>query len=74
MSDDGRLPPVTAEDIAHAVDRLLAGRESGLYEQLRTSDLYVLGHVSQLGEEMHESVLRDPVQLPYLLARATPAH
>lgn len=67
--DDDSLPPITAEDIAHAVERLDAGRTTGLYEHMRTSDLYVLGHLSRLGEEAYEAALRDPSQLPRLLAR-----
>ena len=70
-NDEDRLPPITAEDIVHAVERLEAGRESGLYEHMRTSDLYVLGHLSHLGEETYEAVLRDPSQLPRLLAPTT---
>lgn len=66
--DDDSLPPITAEDVAHAVERLEAGRESGLYERMRTSDLYVLGHLSHLGEETYQAALRDPSQLPRLLA------
>lgn len=69
LGDEDSLPPITAEDVAHAVERLEAGRESGLYERMRTSDLYVLGHLSNLGEETYEAALRDPSQLPRLLAR-----
>lgn len=71
ITDADDLPPITAEDVAHAVDRLEAGRESGRYEHMRTSDLYVLGHLSQLGTETYHAALRDPSQLPRLLASVT---
>jgi len=62
------LPPITADDIAHAVERLEAGRESGEYTAMRTSDLYVLGHLSHRGQGQVEVVLRDPSLLPRLVA------
>jgi len=62
------LPPITADDIAHAVERLEAGRESGDYTDMRTSDLYVLGHLSHRGQRQVEAVLRDPSMLPRLVA------
>lgn len=68
IDDDDELPPITAEDIAHAVDRLEAGRESGLYDGFWMSDLYVIGHLTQLGRESYHAALRDPSQIPHLLA------
>jgi hypothetical protein len=49
--------PFTAEDIAHLMERLEAGRDSGEYTGMRESDLTVLAHLSI--EQWHD-VRRDP--------------
>lgn len=56
--------PITAEDIAHAVERLEAGRDSGEYTGMRESDLVVL---AQLTEEQWRKVKHAPSLLPRLL-------
>ncbi|HZS87292.1 MAG TPA: hypothetical protein VFE42_07375 [Chloroflexota bacterium] len=68
ITDDAALPPITSEDIAHTVERLKAGRESGEYTAMRESDLAVLWHVGQHGQDRLRAVLRDPSLLPRLLA------
>lgn len=57
----------TAEDIAHAVERLEAGREAGEYTHMRESDLVVLWEVGQLGQDQLHAVMRDPSLLPRVL-------
>lgn len=44
--ESDELPPITAEDIAHTVERLEAGREVGEYTGMRESDLVVLAHLT----------------------------
>ncbi len=62
--DDDELPPITAEDITHLVERLEASHGSGEYTNMRESDLVVIGHLTV--EQWHE-VRRDPSLLPRLL-------
>jgi hypothetical protein len=57
--------PITAEDIAHAEERLQAGRERGEYTDLRESDLVVLAHLTR---EQWQQVKRNPTLLPRILA------
>ncbi len=57
----------TAEDIAHAVERLEAGRDVGEYTGMRESDLVVLWEVGQLGQDQLHAVMRDPSLLPRIL-------
>ncbi len=66
--EDASPPSITAEDIAHAVERLEAGQQSGEYTNLRESDLSVLWHVGQLGQDRLREVRRDPSLLPRILA------
>jgi len=54
----------TAEDIAHAVERLEAGRDVGEYTSMRESDLVVL---SQLTTEQWREVRWNPSLLPHIL-------
>jgi hypothetical protein len=61
-SDD--VPLITAEDIAHLVERLEAGRDSGEYSGMRESDLAVLAH---LNVEQWQEVIRNPSMLPRLV-------
>lgn len=61
-------PAITAADIAHAVERLEAGKESGEYTAMRESDLAVLWHIGQLGQDCLEAVRHDPSLLPRILA------
>lgn len=58
---------VSAEDIAHTVERLEVGRESGEYTSMRESDLIVLWKVGQLGQDQLDAVKRDPSLLPRVL-------
>jgi hypothetical protein len=64
ITEGDELPPITAEDIAHAVERLEAGRESGEYTGMRESDLAVLAYLT--AEQWH-AVKRDPSLLPRIL-------
>jgi len=64
ITDGDEVLPITAEDIAHAVERLEAGRESGEYTAMRESDLIVLAHLT--AEQWH-AVKRNPSLLPRIL-------
>lgn len=64
ITDSDEASPITAEDIAHAVERLEAGRESGEYTEMRESDLAVLG---QLTVEQWREVKRVPSLLSRIL-------
>ncbi len=66
--DDDDLPPITAEDITHLVERLEASHGSGEYTNMRESDLVVLWHVGQLGKDVLHEVTRNPSLLPRLIA------
>ena len=63
-------PPITAQDIAHAVERLEAGRASGEYTEMRESDLAVLAHLTM---DQWREVKRNPTLLPRILAPTAPA-
>ena len=65
IRDGEEATPITAEDIAHVVERLEAGRAGGEYTEMRESDLAVLAHLTV--EQWHE-VKRTPSLLPRLLA------
>jgi hypothetical protein len=67
IGDAAAPPSITADDIAHAVERLEAGRASGEYTGFRESDLAVLWHVGQLGPDQVRAVRCDPSLLPRLL-------
>jgi len=64
ITESDELPAITAEDIAHAVERLEAGRASGEYTGMRESALAVLAHLTVA--QWHE-VKRDPSLLPRIL-------
>lgn len=62
--DGDDAPAITAGDIAHAVERLEAGRDGGAYTGMRESDLAVLG---RLTPDQWRAVKRDPSLLSRLL-------
>ncbi len=62
--DDDELPPITAEDITHLVERLEASHGSGEYTNMRESDLVVIGHLTV---EQWREVRHDLSPLPRLL-------
>lgn len=64
-TDRDEALPITAADIAHAVERLEAGRESGEYTGMRESDLAVL---ARLTTDQWHKVKRNPSLLPRILA------
>ena len=67
FGDAAAPPSITDDDIAHAVERLEAGRENSDYMGMRESDLAVLWHVGQLGQEQLRTVRCDPSLLLRLL-------
>lgn len=64
-TDSDEALPITAANIAHAVERLEAGRESGEYTGMRESDLAVL---ARLTTDQWHAVKRNPSLLPRILA------
>ncbi len=65
IRDGDEAAPITAEDIAHVVERLEAGRASGEYTEMRESDLAVLSHLTV---EQWREVKQTPSLLPLLVA------
>lgn len=65
--------PITPADVAHTVERLEAGRESGNYTDLRESDLWVLWYVGRQGKKRLDAVFATPSLLPQLVTPAADA-
>lgn len=63
-TDSDEVLPITAADIAHAVERLEAGRESGEYTGMCESDLAVL---ARLTTDQWQEVKRKPSLLSRIL-------